>query len=65
MAALSYDEQRRREAKTRRKQQIEVLRACTCTWPLDAVRNMVGHPDSCPAYDVWQRQHNPKPEGTR
>lgn len=51
--------------KKKRKNEIEVLKACECDWPDVRVRNMVGHPESCPAYAVWQRQHNPKPEGTR
>ena len=38
-----------------RRDQIDVLQACRCLYPLVKCRNMAGHPETCPAYAVWER----------
>lgn len=30
---------------------------CTCSYPQVIVRNMVGHPPTCPVYQRWMKQH--------
>ena len=59
------DRERYDQARRYRADQIAVLEACACEWPIVRVRNMVGHPESCPAYAVWMRIHRPPAEGTR
>lgn len=52
---VSADE-KKAAARIRREQKLlelsEVVRVCSCTWPLDVFRNISGHDPECPAHKL-------------
>ena len=44
-----------REAAEQRRQEIALLQACQCLWPIHTMRNGSGHADDCPAHALWKR----------
>ena len=43
----------REEALKRRKQLVEILQACQCTYPVQQFRNVSGHSTNCPSHALF------------
>lgn len=44
-------------AKKMRDEEIELLAACTCEYPINRYRNGSGHAADCPTHALWSARH--------